>query len=332
MNHFQRILVGLLVAQLAIITFVFWPRPVASSSGAPLLGELKASDIAGMTITDNKGVSTKLVKQGESWIAADAAGYPADAAKITPLLAKLVAIKAGQPVATTAASFAQLEVADNKFQRKIDLAKPDGSTQTVYLGSAAGRSVHARLGGKNEVYVANDLATYEADADLLSWINPVYLNVSAADLTALVLKNRNGEFSLTKDPQGQWQLAGLGSGEAIDANKMSALVTAATSVRMTKPLGKTEDAAWGLKEPLAVVTMQVKSGDNTRTVTLVVGAQDATDQSYVVKSSESEYYARVADYAVQELVSRDQAGFLAPTPTPVATATPPEAGTATPAP
>jgi hypothetical protein len=220
-------------------------------------------------------------------------------------------------------------VADNKFLRKIDLSKADGSTQTLYLGSAAGQSVHARLGGKNEVYLANGPATYEANADLLSWINPIYLTVNANDLTGLALKNKNGEFTLTKNAQGQWQLAGLNGGETLDANKATSLVTAAASVSMTKPLGKTEDAAWGLKAPTAVVTMQVKSGDQTKTVTLVVGAQDATDKSYVVKSSESEYYVRVPEYSVQEFVSRDKAGFLTATPTPAAAA-PSSAATPTP--
>jgi Domain of unknown function (DUF4340) len=330
MNNFQRILAGLLVAQLAIIAFVFWPRPAASSGGEPLLGALKASDITGMTITDDKGVSTKLVKQGQSWVAPDAANYPADATKITPVLDKLVAIKMGRAVATTAASHAQLQVADNKFMRKIDLTKADGSAQTVYLGSAAGQSVHARLGGKNEVYLANGLATYEANADLLSWINPVYLSLNANDVTGLTLKNKNGEFALTKDPQGQWQLAGLSSEETLDANKVSSLVTAATSVRMTKPLGKTEDPAWGLKAPLAVVTMQVKSGDQTKPVILTVGAQDTTDQSYVVKSSESEYYVRAPDYSAQEFVSRDKAAFLTATPTPAVTTAPAAGATPTP--
>jgi len=91
---------------------------------------------------------------------------------------------------------------------------------------------------------------------------------------------------------------------------------------MTKPLGKTEDAAWGLAQPSAMVTMQVKSGDQAKTITLTVGAKDAADNSYVVKSSESEYYVRVAEFSVKELVSRDRAGFLPATPTPAPAATP----------
>lgn len=331
MNKWQRILIIALGVQLALGVFVFWPRPVASSSGQALLGGFKASDVTGMTITDDKGVSTKLVKQGDSWVAPDAGNYPADATKITPVLDKLAAIKAGKAVATTAASQPQLQVADSKFVRKIDLLKADNTTQTLFLGSSAGgQSVHVRLNGQNEVYITSGLATWEVNADLLSWINPVYLTLNTNDLTGLTVKNKNGEFVMTKDAQGQWQLAGLGAGETLDQSKAASLATSATSVRMTQPVGKTADAAWGLGQPSAVVTMQVKNGTGdaaqTKTVTLMVGSQDTTDQSYVVKSSESEYYVRVADYSVQEFVSRDKAGFLVATPTPAASPALPAAG------
>lgn len=331
MNKWQRILIIALVAQLALMAFVFWPRPAASSGGEPLLGGLETGNVTAMTITDDKGVKTELVKQGEAWVAASAAGYPADAAKITPVLDKLLAIKAGKPVATTPASHAQLEVADDKFLRKIDLVAAGAAAQTVYLGSqAGGQSVHARLGGKNEVYVASGLDTLEANADVLSWIDPVYLSVNSADITGLTLTNQNGEFAMTKDAQGQWQLAGLEAGETLDANKAASLVTAAAAVRMTKPLGKTEDPAWGLQQPSAAVTLQYKSGDQAKTTTLTIGSQDPADKSYAAKSSDSEYFVRVADFAVEPLVTRDRAGFLAATPTPAATLAPTLGATPTP--
>ena len=317
MNKLQRILIVVLGLQLALGVFVFWPRPAASGASQALLGDLKAGDITGLAITDDTGVSTKLVKSGDSWNAPDAGAYPADAAKITPVLDKLVGIKAGKPIAQTPASQVQLQVADSKFVRKVELTKADGTAQTVYLGTSGGsQAVHVRLGGKNEVYLASGLATWEISGDLLSWINPVYLSVNAADITSFTLKNQQGEFVLTKDAQGAWQLAGLESGEMLDSNKATSLVNSVTSLRMTKPLGKTEDAAWGLAQPSATVTLQVKSGDQAKTITLAAGAKDATDNSYVVKSSESEYYVRVAEFSVKELVSRDRAGFLPATPTP----------------
>ena len=323
MNKLQRILIVILGLQLALGVFVFWPRPVASGAGQALLGELKAEEITGLTIAGEQGVSTRLVKSGDGWTAPDAGGYPADASKIAPVLDKLIAIKTGKPIAQTPASQAQLQVADGKFVRKVELLKADGTATTVYLGSSGGsQAVHVRLGGQDEVYLASGLATWEIDANLLSWIDPVYLAVAAADITSFTLKNQQGEFNLTKDGQGAWQLAGLESGETLDANKATTLVNSVTSLRMTEPLGKTEDAAWGLAQPSATVTLQVKSGDQTKTITLTVGAKDATDNSYVVKSSESEYYARVAEFSMQELVGRDRAGFLVATPTPAPAATP----------
>jgi hypothetical protein len=141
-----RILTVVLVVQLALGVFVFWPRPAASSTGQPLLSDLKPEEITGLTITDDKGVTTKLAKSGDSWIAPDAGAYPADATKITPVLDKLIGIKTGKLIAQTAASQTQLQVADNKYVRQLEITKADGTSQTVYLGSpGGGQAVHVRL-------------------------------------------------------------------------------------------------------------------------------------------------------------------------------------------
>lgn len=323
MNKWQRLLTGLLVAQLALIVFVFWPRPAVSSGGQSLLADLTVDQITGLAITDEQGSVTHLAKQGDSWIAPEAGAYPADAAKITPVLDKLLALETGRLIAQTPQSHAQLQVADDKFARKIELTKADGATQTLFLGSpAGGQSVHARLGGQNEVYLGSGLATWEVDASLLSWINPVYLSLNASDVAGLTLRNQNGEFILTKDAQAAWQMEGLESGEKLDQAKVTTLINALASIRMTEPLGKTEDPAWGMASPNAVATIQVKSGDQVRPVTLTVGAQDPDDKSYVVKSSDSEYYVRVAEFSLQDIVERDRAGFLSAPPAPAASPTP----------
>jgi hypothetical protein len=315
MNKWQRILTVLLLAQLALGAFVFWPRPAAGSGGQPLLAGLAADQITGLAITDDQGNSTRLAKQGEAWIAPDAGAFPAEAAKITPVLDKLVALKTGRLIAQTPQSHAQLQVADDDFVRKIDITKPDGSIQTLYLGSpAGGQAAHVRLAGQDNVYLAGGLASWEVDSTLLNWIDPIYLSFNAAELTGLTVKNANGEFALTRDAANNWQLAGLAAGETVDQNKVNNLVNGLSSLRLTQPLGKTEDPAWGLASAAAVVALQIKSGDQTRTVTLTLGAQDPADRSYVAKASDSEYYVRVAEFSVQDLVERDRAGFLPDAP------------------
>ncbi len=317
MNKLQRILIGILAVQLVLAVIVFLPKGQASESKS-LLG-VKAEEITGLIVTDDQGAAVKLAKSGDAWTAPDAAGYPASATKITALLTKLAAVNTGRLVGQTAAAQTQLQVADDKFVRKLELQTANGS-QILYLGSAAGSdSTHVRLGGQGEVYLASGLATGDIAADLLSWIDPVYLSVPAADVTGLTLKNANGEWTFEKDAAGNWSFPALAAGETLNAAAVSNLLTQVVSLRLTKPLGQTDDAAYALAQPAAVVTLTAKTADQTKTYTLAVGAQDAGDKSYVVKSSESPYYVRVAEASAKDLVERTRAGFLVqPTPTPAA--------------
>ncbi len=320
MNKLQRILIAVLAAQLVLAVIVFWPRQAATGAGAPLLG-IKTDDVTGLTISDDQGKTVVLAKSGDSWTAASAADYPADAAKITPALDKLVAVAAGQPVVQTAASHAQLQVADSKFVRKIEL-QTAGGAKTLYLGSASGsRATHARLAGQDAVYLARNVATWELTADLLSWINPVYFSVPSADVTGFTVENAQGEVAFIKDAAGAWTLQGLAAGETVNTGAITTLLSQTTSVRLTAPLGTADDPAYGLAQPAATVTLTTKTGDQTKTYTLAVGAKNVADSSYVVKSSESAYYVRVAEFGVKDLVEKGRAGFLqqptpAPTPAP----------------
>ena len=87
---------------------------------------------------------------------------------------------------------------------------------------------------------------------------------------------------------------------------------------MTEPLGKAEKPEYGFGQPSATVTVTTKD----KALTLVVGGLYGEDEGYVVKSSESAYYARVAKWAAQDWVERARDGFLKQPPTPEPTATP----------
>jgi hypothetical protein len=305
-----------------------------------LLGEIKAEDITSLAIRDDKGVSIRLARQGDpstgsgqvKWVLPEADDYPADGTKITPVLTRLVGLKNNRLVTQTAASHKRLKVADDDFLRRLDLQTSGGASRTLYLGTSAGaRATHVRVSGQDQVYLSGDLAIWDVNADSASWIDTAYFSVPQADVVAFTLGNANtvtasgGQWSLTKDAQGTWTLEGLAAGEQLDTNKVTALLNLVTSVRMTRPLGKTEQPAYGLTQPAAMVTLKTRKEDQEKTYTLTVGAQDAQDNSYVVKSSESPYYVRVAEYSVKELVEKKREDFLlVPTPTP---ATGPQAPT-----
>jgi hypothetical protein len=64
-----------------------------------------------------------------------------------------------------------------------------------------------------------------------------------------------------------------------------------------------------------VVTLRTKKDNQEKTYTLTIGAKDAQESAYTVKSSDSPYYVRVAEWAVRELVEKTRESFLKlPTP------------------
>lgn len=317
MSKLHRILAALLVVQVILAVVVFWPRNTAATGRQPLLG-VQDADITGLTITDDQGVTIKLAKQGEAWVLPLAGNFPAEAAKITPVLTKLTGITTARRVAQTAAGHAQLQVAEEKFSRKVELTTAAG-TQTLLLGtSAGGQATHVRLAGQDDVYIATGVASWELTAGASAWINTAYVNIPVADLMEFKLRNAAGEWTFSKDAQGAWAQTG---GAATDANAVTTLVGQLATLQMTRPVGQvTDDPQYGLTQPAATATLTYASGEAQKTLTLAIGLQDATDGSYAVKSSDSAYVVRVAEFAVGDAVTRTS--FAPATPTPAPTAAP----------
>jgi hypothetical protein len=319
----QRILVGVLAVQLVLAIIVLLPRPGVAGTAGPLLGEVKAEDIVSLTIRDDQGKTIKLAKVAAGWVLPEAADYPVDATKVTPVLAKLVGIKTNRLATQTAASHSRLQVADDKFVRKVDITTSGGASKTLYLGTSAGtNTTHARLAGQNEVYLASGISTWDLYADASSWIDTLYINVPQADVTGLTMANANGQFTFARDAGGNWTMEGLAAGETFNTSSVPTLLNQAAQLRMTRPLSKDNQPAYGLDKPVAVLTLKTKKDNQEKTITLTVGARDAADSSYVVKSSDSAYYVRVSDWVVKDLVEKKRDGFLQLPPTPTPTATP----------
>jgi len=323
MTRLHQILIGLFVVQLILVGLVFFlPKP-GQAATTPLLGAVKAEDITSLVIQDDKGTNVRLAKGASGWTLPDAGDFAADSAKITPVTVKLAALKAGRSVAQNEANFKRLQVADDTFQRKIEIGTSGGASYTLYLGSSAGgRATHARLSGQKDVTIATDLAPFDVNADAASWINASYLEAAQADVTGLTLQNAQGQFVFEKNAQGQWTMQGLAAGEQFSTNNFTTVLTYASSLRMTRPLGKTDQPNYGMAQPAAVVTLKTKKDAQEKAITLTIGAKDAQDNTYIVKSSESPYYVKVNDYSVSELVTRGKANFLQqPTPVPGVTPT-----------
>ncbi|MGC8874346.1 MAG: DUF4340 domain-containing protein [Chloroflexia bacterium] len=319
-ERWNQILVGLLVVQLLLCVVVFWPRRAVSGAGEPLLPDLKANEVVGLTITDDEGRTITLRRVQGQWVLPDSDDYPADGSKVTTLLNKLAGLTTRRLIARTGASHRQLDVADNDFRRRIDLEMTQGQQYRVYLGSSPQfDTIHVRVAGQDATYLATGLSAGDAQATAISWVDPVYLRLEASEVQTVTLKNRNGTLRFLKGADGKWTLEGLRPEESADPARISALVQTVTSLRMTQPLGKDARPEYGMESPTALVTIQT----STQTITLTVGAQNPDDKTYVVIASTSPYFVRVTEAVARDLVERGRDYFLQPpTPTATPTATP----------
>lgn len=255
MNRTNRILSVALAVQLVLAVIVFFPRPAPEVATGPLLADFDSSAVTGLTITDADGNSITLAKgEDGGWSLPDYDDYPAQASSITNLLGKIGALQANRLIARNESSQARLEVKADNFQRRIELRSGD-RTDTLYLGSASGASdTHARVNDQAEIYLTTGLAAWEVSAQVSSWIDTTYVSLDQTTVTAIQVQNANGTFDFTQTG-GTWSYAELGAGEAFDTTKISSMTRQATGMRMSAPLGRTLDPAWGLDDPQATVTV-----------------------------------------------------------------------------
>ncbi|MBC7231954.1 MAG: DUF4340 domain-containing protein [Chloroflexi bacterium] len=315
MNRTQQVLAAALAIQILLSVVLFWPKTVTTGSSGPLLPDVKKEDIVAITVTDNEGKSVLLRQVAGNWVLPEADDYPLKAERITQALDKIVGLTTRRLITRTEASYKRLQVAADDFLRRLDLETANGTKYTLFLGSSPSYgNTHVRLDGRSETYLATNLTPWEFSSAPGYWVDTSYFNVPQDQVTKISIQNPKGTFTLEKDADGKWTLSDLAPGEELATETVNLIVTRATSVTMLRPLGKEKRPEYGLDNPVAVVTLQ--KGEEA--ITLSIGTQDPTDNSYVVNVSTSPYYVRVGDYMVKPLVENGRENLFPPkaTPTP----------------
>lgn len=321
MTRLNQILIGVLIVQLIVAAFVFLPQTLSSQAEVEaLLPGLDIDRVATLTITSGEGRSLTLAKRNGAWVLASAGDYPTVEGDVLTLLQDIAAVQTNRLVTETPGSHKRLEVAKDDYQRLVELEADDGTTYRLYIGSSPTfGAAHVRVAGENEVYLTPELSAQDVGTLATDWVDTTYVSLPQEEVTAFTLQNGQGAFEFARDGEA-WSMAGLTGDEVLNENTVRTLLSRATMVRLQQPLGTTEEAAYGLDDPSAVVTLETDGGE---THTLRVGAQDAEDNSYVVAWSGSSFYVRVSESSVQDFVEKRRDDLLQqPTPTPGPEATP----------
>ncbi len=318
MNKTNQILAIVLVIQLALTAFIFWPQSITPGSNGPLLADFSTTDVTELTIHDGDGNQLILAKDGDNWSLPQSGNFPLQADKIPPLLEKIKGIKTKRLVTQTEASHKRLKVAEDDFNRLLEISLLNGSRHKLYLGTSAGAgATHVRVDNQAEVYLTAEVDSYEANAQASAWIDALYYTIPQTATVALTLENQNGVFDFVKEGD-QWTMQDLSAAETLKESAVTGLLNQAISLQMTGPIGKEEEPSFGLDKPLAVVTLKTQEGKEH---ILRIGAKDETN-SYAAKYSDSPYYVQVAEYSANNFVAKTRADFLEPPPTPETESTP----------
>lgn len=370
MNNVNKALVLLLLIQAIIVGVLYFPNEEEATKVAPLLPDFDKAAVGQVRIEDNEGNSLTVAQdQDGNWVLPEADDFPVNVTTVTTLLDKIAGVQTNRLITRSETSHRRLQVASDEFNRLVTLTQGDEEIK-LYIGSSGGaNATHARVEGEDEVYLVSNLSANDANPQVSTWINTTYFTTPVADVTSLTLQNANGTFEFSHTGDSTWQLAGQGTGEIFNDSAFQTMLNQATQLRMSEPLGKTDEESYGMSAPTATITITVRqlvatplpeapavSAESTseatseatqeatatpevtstpsatpepvyeeKTYILVLGANLVDQNGYVVKSSESEYYALISTVAAEAFTNKTRENFVmvpTATPTPLASETP----------
>ncbi len=233
MTKLQTGLSGLLVLQLLTAAALFWGQQQSGQPGKRLaLLSFQAETLDRVVVSDGEHSAT-LTKSGDAWILPNLQQLPADGDKLKDQLDKLQQLMTGWPVATTAASRQRFEVADDKFQRRLQLYHGDTPAGELLIGTSPGfRKSHVRRAGDDAVYAVK-LNAYEWPAKDDDWLDKALLAAGGIE------RIEGGDYAVEKQ-DGGWRLVGEqastasaeGQAPALDQEKTVQLASALGNLRV----------------------------------------------------------------------------------------------------
>lgn len=177
-----RVLSVLLVVQLALTTALYWPKEQHTGARASLIGG-SIGDVESLQVneTASEGSLLKRAAGSNDWKLESE--LPADGDKAEQLLSALMEQDPGFPIATSIGARKRFAVAEDAYERKIQVAGSFGET-VVYLGSSPSfRKIHARVADAEEIYVL-ELNSFDAPAGESQWLDQQLLAIKdVQDLT-----------------------------------------------------------------------------------------------------------------------------------------------------
>ena len=270
MTKLNKVLILLAALQLGILVASrAWNTKQVEKPSSKTLLTLDKDAIQQIEIIDDEGKKALLKKQSAGvWKLANAGDYPVKKTTIEEFVNKLKSLKSTQLVTSKPEHRHRLEVAKDKFQRRVTVSLSDGKTRTFFLGSSPLlRKVHLRFDDDDRVFLAGDLSAWDAGTSASTWVETSYFKADREDIVALELRNGQGEFRLVKG-DGGWKITSSkpaeGQAEELDQTQVDSLLSSAASVTLQTPVGQEDKPEYGLDKPTATLLLQTQRKRKTK--------------------------------------------------------------------
>ena len=190
-GKYNRILWPLLFAQILITGIVYFYSGILRGPDVPrMLLTLDGNSVETLRIIGpgEKSVLLEKAKKSGEWSLPEFDGFPANSQAVAQLIDRLTNTELGMQVSKQTDSFDRMKVADNNFERKVEIGKAS-EMKTIFFGSApALRQAHARLSGEKIVYAVK-FAPGDIDLKASDWIKKDLLVVDEKKVQTVVAGN-----------------------------------------------------------------------------------------------------------------------------------------------
>ena len=313
MRRLIHILAVLLIVQvvLAVVLDRAGPDLSPSASDNPMI-VLDGKPITRLVI-DGIDSQVTLEKKSDHWVIPTINDFSADQDKVAELINKLKSIKRNLPVSTSAASRERFRVADDGFERRIQVFVDGSVAADIFLGTAPrSRMIHVRQREDTAVF-ETQMGLHHASATTQEWLDKALLQVAYPDIRAISVP---GIFRLEKDSNAKadkeaddtdqskaaldrWVSADpLGENERIEQSSILVLGQKIANIRLKDVLGTIIQSDYGLSTPKLVLHVETRAG---QTLIYELGLLQGADD-YVLKISNRPEYFALAHYSGKGLL------------------------------
>ena len=296
LTRFHKILIGLLVAQLALaLVMLLRDDDHGAEKPQPLLAGFDAAKVTRVQVL-GKDKPVDIVKRDGAWVLASGYDYPVEESRVTDLLAQLAKLSAAAPIATQPSRHKQLGVADDDFTRKL-VVTADGKDTTLFVGTTAGlRRTAVRLANDARVFGVSGVTSHGIGTEPSAWVATTYASVPIDDIAKVVVDKGGTVTELVP-------------GDAtFDADKLKSVIASAATIELSAPGDPKRDAT----KPTATITIEKKGAKDTTTPAPTVIDVIADGNHYWVKTRGATRAVLVDKARLDSVVDVDRAKLAKP--------------------